>query len=45
MTEDTEAQGDEQVHPVDTSQVAEAFDTRKTIVGAIRGGWYEQEEV
>jgi uncharacterized protein (TIRG00374 family) len=35
MTEHAEAPGDEHVHPVDTSQVTAAFDTRKTVIGAI----------
>jgi uncharacterized protein (TIRG00374 family) len=35
MTEDTEAPGDDHVHPVDASQVTAAFDTRKTVIGAI----------
>jgi uncharacterized protein (TIRG00374 family) len=35
MAEDTEAPGDEHVQPVDTSEVTAAFDTRKTVIGAI----------
>lgn len=35
MAEDTSAPGEENLHPVDTSQVTAALDKRKTIVGAI----------